>query len=472
VSDITIQIQKDGGDPKKVTLPADAVKAAELMPELIEVFKLADVDGNRVLQDWRLSDKTTGRLLDLERTLAENGVRSGDQLRIHIKEPENSETQTETPSQPKQDLLICPHCGSKNDAGNKFCRECGKLMSSSKPSADLRVRVQVEDGATQEVTIPPDFRDRDLIAQLLGSTAQISEWKLTDKSTGRDLDPTKSLAENGVLSGHELFLQKRQPVIEPSPQPVPFPDPSEGDNGFPWKKVGIALGVVAIAIVLAIVLWPKPQPETIVVVKVSPPILTMVAGKQFRFTAFVTGTSNTTVSWSLRGPGILSSDGTYQSPSFIPTDETAQITATSAADPNKKATAGVHLIPTPEHPTGPAHPSAQVHPVASGFTGRWSVQADAKQYVDLVQNGTTVSLKWSVSGSTGSNQGLAVSNKPCRLQIYGEQEVPVFPAPCVFWQTTLNNWCAICLRDSNQLDFWYASSVTPGSSRITHLIRE
>src|SRR5262249_54819694 len=64
-----------------------------------------------------------------------------------------------------------------------------------------------------------------------------------------------------------------------------------------------------------------------------------------KFSASVTGTSNSAVHWSLNGPGIVSEDGTYTAPSSVSSQQTAQVTATSVAPPKKSATATITIVP-------------------------------------------------------------------------------------------------------------------------------
>lgn len=85
-----------------------------------------------------------------------------------------------------------------------------------------------------------------------------------------------------------------------------------------------------------------------VAVSVSPasPSVGVVASQQF--TAAVTGTSDTSVTWSLSGAGCsgaecgtISSSGLYTAPWCVPSPATVTVTATSIADPIKSSTATV-----------------------------------------------------------------------------------------------------------------------------------
>jgi hypothetical protein len=95
-----------------------------------------------------------------------------------------------------------------------------------------------------------------------------------------------------------------------------------------------------------------------------------------QFTAAVTGTSNTAVTWSLNPVvGSISSSGLYTAPATIPMTQNIAVTAISNADNSKSATATITLMPgfTPIriNAAGPAYTdaAANVWSADLGFTG-------------------------------------------------------------------------------------------------------
>jgi hypothetical protein len=83
-----------------------------------------------------------------------------------------------------------------------------------------------------------------------------------------------------------------------------------------------------------------------VAVSVSPPSAVLTANGQQQFTATVTGTSNTAVTWSMSpSVGTLTTSGLYTAPGTISSSQSITITATSVADSSKSATATVTLNP-------------------------------------------------------------------------------------------------------------------------------
>jgi hypothetical protein len=88
------------------------------------------------------------------------------------------------------------------------------------------------------------------------------------------------------------------------------------------------------------------QPPPGVVVSISPQNVTLLAGQSRQFTAQVTGTSNTNVTWSAppdSSYGTISSTGLYTAPSVISPSLSDTIYATSVADSTKSASMRVNL---------------------------------------------------------------------------------------------------------------------------------
>lgn len=88
-----------------------------------------------------------------------------------------------------------------------------------------------------------------------------------------------------------------------------------------------------------------------VTVSVSPATANVVVGGTQQFTATVTGTSNTSVAWSVSGTGCSGSDcgtinstGLYLAPSNAPNPPTVTVKATSAFDITKSGTATVTIV--------------------------------------------------------------------------------------------------------------------------------
>src|SRR5262249_53390284 len=84
-------------------------------------------------------------------------------------------------------------------------------------------------------------------------------------------------------------------------------------------------------------------------VAISPTSATLTSGTTQQFTATVSGTSNTAVTWSA-SLGTISSNGLFTAPT-VTTTTSVTVTATSVADPMKKASATVTVNPKSSGPT-------------------------------------------------------------------------------------------------------------------------
>ncbi len=136
----------------------------------------------------------------------------------------------------------------------------------------------------------------------------------------------------GTISGSGLYTA---PKTAPNPPTVSVTAESLSDTS--------ATGTATVQIL-------QPTP---IAVSVSPTPVTVSPGSQEVFSAAVTGTSNTAVSWNTSGTGCflescgsVSPTGVYTAPSAIPNPPTVSVTATSLADITKKASAQVTLAAT------------------------------------------------------------------------------------------------------------------------------
>lgn len=91
-----------------------------------------------------------------------------------------------------------------------------------------------------------------------------------------------------------------------------------------------------------------------VTVTLNPRSATALASSNVRFEAILGGTSNHGVRWTLSGPGSVSKNGVYFAPKDISERKTAQVIATSSADPTKSTIAVVKLQPVVAISVSPA----------------------------------------------------------------------------------------------------------------------
>ncbi len=81
MADVKLTVYTQGGDKHEIEAPAD-IRAGDLVKDLAEQLQFpgTDAEGNPV--SWRLDNKDTGKTLDLEKSIDENGVQSGHRLTL------------------------------------------------------------------------------------------------------------------------------------------------------------------------------------------------------------------------------------------------------------------------------------------------------------------------------------------------------------------------------------------------------
>jgi hypothetical protein len=140
---------------------------------------------------------------------------------------------------------------------------------------------------------------------------------------------------------------------------------------------------------------PPPPPPPSIQVSVTPASGPVLLGNQATFSATVTNTTNTSVSWSVNGvaggnaaAGTISSGGVYTAPADLPSPASVQITATSLADTTKSGSATeavlsditLALTPNPASVELGATQPFQATVTSAGHpdtTVRWSVSGAA-----------------------------------------------------------------------------------------------
>src|SRR6266567_4726993 len=127
-------------------------------------------------------------------------------------------------------------------------------------------------------------------------------------------------------------------------------------------------------------------------VAISPTSATVGSGKTQQFAATVQGTTNTTVTWSASA-GSISSSGLFTAPT-VTSNTTATVTATSAADTTKKASATVSV-------TAPTAVSVSVSPTSSTLTS-----GNTQQFAATVQGTSNTTVTWSATAGSISSGGL------------------------------------------------------------------
>ena len=118
-------------------------------------------------------------------------------------------------------------------------------------------------------------------------------------------------------------------------------------------KMAIALGLCGIAGCGGGSSSSSSGMASVVTVTVSPSATSVVVNQQVSFTAMVTGTANTAVSWEVAGisggnstVGTIDSDGTYRAPATVPNPSSEVVTAVLQSDKTKTGTGRVQIFKT------------------------------------------------------------------------------------------------------------------------------
>jgi beta-lactamase superfamily II metal-dependent hydrolase len=134
----------------------------------------------------------------------------------------------------------------------------------------------------------------------------------------------------------------------------------------------------------------KAPPTNTVSVSITPTTASLNTGGTFQFTASITGSTNTAVSWSASS-GTVSTSGRYTAPT---TAGTYSVTATSVADPSKSASATASV-------SAPVSINVAVSPATASISA-----GGTQQFTATVTGTTNTAVTWTCSGGTASASGL------------------------------------------------------------------
>ena len=170
------------------------------------------------------------------------------------------------------------------------------------------------------------------------------------------------------------------------------------------------LGANSAPLTAAITLMPP------VAITVTPGLSSLSADGTQQFTATVTNTTNTAVTWTLdpTGVGSISAGGLYSAPATLNGQQTVNVIATSKADPTQVASATVTLgVATPPVSTISVNP-----PAATLYAGQ------TQQFTATVTNTTNAAVTWTISpAGLGSIDSTGLYTAPASLA--SEQTVTI-----------------------------------------------
>src|SRR3989475_849849 len=131
-------------------------------------------------------------------------------------------------------------------------------------------------------------------------------------------------------------------------------------------------------------------------VTISPPSASVATGQTQQFTAPVTGSSNTGVTWRANGvtggnstAGTISTSGLYIAPNAVPNPASVTITAISQADSSKSFSASATITPQANVTVAPNPATVEVFA--------------SQQFTATVNGQPSTSVTWQVNGVAGGS---------------------------------------------------------------------
>jgi hypothetical protein len=261
-------------------------------------------------------------------------------------------------------------------------------ISLANPAASGTATVYVGAGSPVVVTVSPSSatvvvtRTQQFSAQVTGTNNTAVTWGVSGIGCGG--------ASCGTVSQSGLYTA---PSTQPAPSSVTVRATSQADP----TRSGSATVMIAVNIV----------------VSVSPTTAQLTTGQQAQFKATVTGSNNTSVTWSISGTGCsgtacgtISAAGLYTAPGQVPNPPNITVRATAQADPSKYATATVTV-------------NAPVKVTVSPHTAQVAINAQ-QQFVATVTGTSNKSVNWSLSGngcpsSCGTIDGTGLYTAPATV---------------------------------------------------------
>ncbi len=162
---------------------------------------------------------------------------------------------------------------------------------------------------------------------------------------------------------------------------------------------------------------------TAVAIAMSPNAATVSAGATQQFAVTVTGSSNTSVTWTLSGAGCsgaacgaISVGGLYTAPASVPSPATLSITATSVADPTKSASASVTLV------------AATAVLLSIGPTSASVPAASTSSFTATVTGTSNTAVAWSLTGAGCSGTSCGSLATTSLTAVYTAPSVAPSPA--------------------------------------------
>jgi hypothetical protein len=371
---VALEVTSSSGSIHRATIHPDAL-TSKLVDDLVDLWKLPKNSAAGVPIQWLIYHAGTGKVVDSAKTVAQNGlvtddrltlrqgkvadltvsvsISTGDSARVEVAADKQTQEfiqdQVENfrleklnkRGRPNLWLMVNARSQTRLDpkkslAGNGVVT--GDPLQLGLDLSDLKLQVIAPGGAVARTEEPADTLVEELLRDLVASFGlqSVSEkgkpvhWHLYGKDAGRPLDPKKSLALNGVVDGDRLVMKQKAEL---------------GDWFRSNAKVAaiVLLSLFGIAAAAAIIHALANRKHT---VEVSPKVATLSAAERVAFHGQVSGHGDGKVLWTSEPAiGSIDADGVYSAPSSVLAQQLVKVTATSAADATVSDSAVITLQP-------------------------------------------------------------------------------------------------------------------------------
>lgn len=220
------------------------------------------------------------------------------------------------------------------------------------------------------------------------STVQLGNSKNFSATVTGNANTTVTWSVNGTIGGSATVGTITAAGVYTAPSVMPSPASVTVRATSAASPASFAQATVTLA--------PAPPPVTISVSPASPTV--PLNGSQ-TFSATVTGSANTSVTWSVNGInggsasiGTINSAGVYTAPAVLPASTSVTIRATSVANISASAQATVTLVPPPPPVTVTISPAS-----ATVLVGA------SQPFTATVTGNANTAVSWAVNGTTGGS---------------------------------------------------------------------
>ena len=350
---LALQIRLANGEVVGFEPLADAL-AGEFLKSVIGSLKFDAFNKRGKPHVWVLVNARTNSRVDLQKSLEDNDIKSGDQLSLVLE------------------------------------------------ITDLRLEVTTPNGAVIPTVEPGDTLAsvllRDLVVNIplpqTDAAGKTVKWELRRKDTNKRIELEKSLSKNGLGDGVRLLIRQEKLAFD-------FAAWFKKNSKIALFVLIALLGCLAIAGVVWYFFHIPPPPPPQIEVQVTPKEASPSAGQTQKFTATVKGRDGGKVNWTTQPTqpegGTITPDGIYTAPASVATEQLVTVIATSVDDGTKSDKAQVTLLP----------PAITVSPTTESLGPAETLQLIANPRPDVGPD-----VNWSLNPSVGTISATGLYSAP------------------------------------------------------------